>query len=119
MFDAADDHGVLALRGNAGTLQQLDDSVGRAGPDQRIALCEPSDVVGMEAVDVLCRIDRLDDRVRIDVIRQRQLDQDAIGRVAVEVGDDREQFGLGRRLGRSRATERMPASSQASRLLRT
>ena len=53
----------------------------------------------MEAVDVLVRIDRRDDLLRIDLIRQRQLDQDAVdGGISVEARDQREQIGFARHL---------------------
>ncbi len=76
-------------------LEQLDDAIGRAGSHHWNALREASDVVGMEAVDILHRIDPLDDRGLLDLWRQRQLHQDAVDlRVAVEVIDEGEQRDL-------------------------
>ena len=66
---SADDDGVLSLERSADVLEQLDDAVGRARPHHRNALREASDVVGMKAVDVLHRIDPLDDRGLLDLLR--------------------------------------------------
>ena len=67
-------------------------SAGAAAP-------QPADIERVEAVDVLGRIDRVDHALRIDLLRQRQLHQDAVDRVVgVELRDQRQQLGLaGRR----------------------
>ena len=53
---------------------------------------QPADVERVEAVDVLRRIDRLEHARGVDLLRQRQLDQDAVHRrVGVERCDLREQ----------------------------
>src|SRR5690606_34727443 len=54
------------------------------------------DVVRVNTVDVLARIDGVDDGPRIDVVRQRQLHQDAVDlRIAVQLLDEPEQLRLG------------------------
>ena len=91
----ADDDAVLALRGDAGLLEQARHAVRRAGPHQRVAQRQPADVERMEAIDVLGRIDRLDDVAFVDVIGQRHLHQDAVDRVVgVHLLDQRQQLGL-------------------------
>ena len=62
MFEAPTTTAVRAARRDADVLEHLHDAVGRAGAQQRLALREAPEVVGMEAVDVLGRVDRLDDR---------------------------------------------------------
>ncbi len=62
----------------AGALQQGHDALGRAGAQHGHAQNQPADVVGVEAVHVLGGQDALDDRLLVDLIRQRQLDQDAV-----------------------------------------
>ncbi len=54
----------------------------------------------MEAVDVLGRVDGVDDQLRVEAVRQRQLDEDAVdGVILVEARDLGEQGLAGRRLG--------------------
>ncbi len=49
----------------------------------------------MEAVDVLDRLDRADDARLVDVVRERELDEDAVDRVVpVQLGDELEQLVL-------------------------
>ena len=80
--------------------QHLLDAVGRAGQKSRPALHDPAHVLGMEGVDVLERIDGLRARVLVDLLRQRQLHQDAVDRrVAVEPVDQGQKLvggGFGR-----------------------
>jgi len=60
---------------------------------------EPADVDGVEPVDVLAGVDRLDDHVGVDVLRKGQLNEDAVDRgVGIETGDDLPESIL-RRLG--------------------
>ncbi len=92
------DDRVLALEveGCADVLQKADDPVGRAGTHERDALREAADVVGMEPIHVLRRVDPLDHRGAADLFRQGQLHQDAIdGQIVVEGVDQREQARLG------------------------
>ena len=58
-----------------------------------------SDILGMKSVDVLARIDGVDDALRIDVLGQRQLHQNAVDPVVgIKPGDQRQQLGFaGRR----------------------
>ena len=49
----------------------------------------------MKSVDVLAWIDRIDDALRIDVLRQRQLHQNAVDIVVgIELGDQRQELGF-------------------------
>ena len=81
MFDAPTTTASLPLRLQTAALQQLDHAVGRAGPHRRYAQREAADVVGMEPVDILVRVDRLDDRLLVDVRRQWHLHEDPVDRV--------------------------------------
>ena len=76
---------------------------------------------GMEAVHVLHRVDRVDDPVLVDLLRQRELHEDpGHARVGVQVGDEREQVLLGgRRAASSWWIDSIPASAHASRFMRT
>ncbi len=68
------------------------------GLNPALAQGEPTDILGMEAIDVLARVDAIDQHVRIDVRRQRQLHEDAVDlRIGVEFVDQRGEFGLCRR----------------------
>ncbi len=59
---------------------------------------EAADVFRMKAVDVLARIDAIYHGVRVEVRRQRQLDQDAVNlRIAIQLLDQGNQFCLCRR----------------------
>ena len=79
-------------------------SAGRPA-DRRPAL------IGMEAVDILGRIDRGEHLLRIDLRGQRQLHQDAVhDRIGVEPPDQRQQFGLAGRL-RQAVIERAHAAA--------
>jgi hypothetical protein len=53
----------------------------------------------VEAVDVLHRGHRVDDALLVDAVGERELDEQAVDRVVgVQLLDEREQLGLGRRL---------------------
>ncbi len=94
----ADDHRVLADEVLAGVAQQRHAAVRRAGAQRRAFQHQAPDVVGVEAVDVLHRQDRLGHRFLVDVPGQRQLDQDAVdGGVGIEPRDQVEQLDLRRR----------------------
>ena len=85
-----DDEGVEALQVAARALQQGHHPLGRAGAQQGHAQGQPTDVVGMEAIHVLGRQDALDDLLLVDVVRQGQLDQDAVDRLpGIEVVNQR------------------------------
>src|SRR4029077_12044149 len=54
----------------------------------------------MEAIDVLGGIDGVDDGLRVDMRRQRELDEDAVnGDIGIEPADQRQQLRLARRRG--------------------
>ena len=64
----------------------------------------------MEPVDVLVGVDGADHGARIDVLRQWQLNEDAVdGGIGVEVGDQRTQLGFGD-VGGQRVLDRMEAA---------
>ncbi len=97
MIGCPDDDGVAALGILADSLEHRHDPVRCAGSQHRYSLCQAADRVRVEAVDVLQRIDPLDDLVFVDVIGQRQLHQDAVDRrVRVELVDQRQDVGFGR-----------------------
>ena len=99
---ASDDHGVLPSDGDVATLQNLDDPGGRARHQAGALGRKEADVHGMEAVNIFRGIDRQQDFLRIHLRRQGQLHQDAVNlAAAVQIFDEREQFGGGRAFGRS------------------
>ena len=54
-----------------------------------------ADILRMKAVNILARIDGVDDALRIDMLGQRQLHQDAVDPVVgIEPGDQRQQLGF-------------------------
>ncbi len=88
----ADDHRMLALERGADRLEEPDDPIGRAGPDEGDALDQAPDVVRVETVNVLGRVDLFDDGGGEDLIGQGQLHQDAVDlRIAVELVDEGKQ----------------------------
>ena len=71
-----------------GPAQDLDRGVGGRRQEAVVAEAEEAGVERMDAVDVLGRIDRVDDRAQADRRRQRHLDDDAVDRrVVVELAD--------------------------------
>ena len=76
---------------------------------------------GMEAVDVLLRVDALDHALGVDLLRQRQLHEDAVDRgIGVQRGRSSASSSASLAVaGRSCANERMPTASVVRRLLRT
>ena len=75
---------------------------------------EQPGVDGMEAVDVLDRIDGADDAALVDLRGQRQLDEDAVDRVVgVQLRDEVEQLALGRLLRQAQVSASIPTSSVA------
>jgi hypothetical protein len=66
----------------------------------RIADTQSPGIQGMKTVHVFRRIDRLDHPLLVDVLRQGQLHQDTVHRrIAVQIGDQRQQFTLAGRGG--------------------
>ena len=83
-------------------LQQMDDSLRGAGLDAVALLPEGGDVGGMETVDVFLMADCLDHAVLVDMLRHRELHQDAVDRVVVvERVDELEELLLGSCLGQT------------------
>ena len=75
--------------------QQLEDAGGRGGDEARLVEPEAADVHRVEAVDVLVRIDAVEDAAPRQMGRQRKLHQDAVDRVVgVERVDERQQLAL-------------------------
>ena len=71
-----------------GAAQDLDRGVGRRRQEAVVAEAQQAGVERVDAVDVLGRIDGVDDRAQPDRRRERHLDDDAIDRrVVVEVAD--------------------------------
>ncbi|MCY1225554.1 hypothetical protein D9M72_377520 [compost metagenome] len=69
----------------------------RAGDETafEIARRELAGIDDMQAVDVLFRKDRLDDRLGVQVLRQRQLHEDAVnGGIRIELRNQRGEFFL-------------------------
>ena len=87
-----------------------DDAGRRARHERRPPLVEEADVGRVEAVDVLGRVDEVEEGAPVERRRQRQLEQDAVDvLVGVELRDERGE--LGRRVvaaGSCRVAERMP-----------
>ena len=89
----ADDHRLLALGINAVLFQQRHHAARSARPQQGHLDRQPAHIVGMEAVNILFRIDALDHRLRINLLGQRQLHQNTVDiRVGVQAINDIQQF---------------------------
>ena len=89
----------------------------RARDERRPAEVEPAGVDRVDAVDVLRGVDRLDHAVLVDVVGQRQLDEDAVDVVVgVQLGDAREQLVL-RRVGGQPEVARVDAGLRRGLLL--
>src|SRR6185312_7069627 len=92
-----DDHRVLATHRTIGVAKQGHHALGRARAQAEAAQREAAHVHRLEAIHVLAGVDAVDQRVLVDVLRQRRLHQDAVdGRIGVELVDQREQFFLRR-----------------------
>ncbi len=97
----ADDDGVLAGNGNVAALENLNDAGRRAGRKRRAAGEQAARVHGMKAVHIFCRIDSVEEGLRVNLRRERQLDEDAVDVIArIELGDEREHFFSGDCAGR-------------------
>ena len=80
--------------------QHFHDPGGRARHEPRPALLQETDVFGVEAVDVFCRIDAAENGRGVDPVGQRQLDENAIDLgVPVEPVDELLELRLIGRLG--------------------
>ena len=93
----ADDDRVAAFDLDPGAAQDLDRGVRRGRQEAVVAETEQPGVHRVDPVDVLGRIDRVDDRSQPDGAGKRHLDDDAIdGRVVVELADRGRDLGFGR-----------------------
>ena len=114
---AADDDGVHALQRGVHALRQDDAAERRAWRQRGKAAGEPAGIVRVQPVDILGRIDGVDDGFGIDRFRQRQLHENAVhGGIAVELRDQRQQVGL-RDIGRQPVLERGHAGGLGLRVL--
>ena len=78
--------------------QRLDDPGGGAGDEAGLVEPEPADVHRVEAVDVLRRIDPVEDVARRQAGRQWHLDENAVDpRVGVQLVEERQEVGGGGR----------------------
>ena len=92
---AADHHRLEARQRRMHRLRQHDAAKRRAWRQRRQAGGKPAGIDRMKAIDVLPRIDGIQHLLGIDLLRQRQLHQDAMHRrVGVELLHQRHQFGL-------------------------
>ena len=80
---AADNHYILTCNLHISTLQELDNTLGCAG--QCAGLLEPEvcHVHRVETVNILLCADSCDNLIRVDMLGQRQLHQDAVNAVVV------------------------------------
>ena len=91
---------MLTPHGNARFLEQANHAVRSAGAHQRIAQCQTADIVGVEAVDILGGIDRVNHHALVDLVRKRHLHKDPVDAfVGVEAFDQCDQFRLGSGVG--------------------
>jgi hypothetical protein len=75
--------------------QQIGTAERGAGHKAGQADGEAACVDDVEPVDILVRVDRGEHRIGVDLVRERQLDQDAVnGRIGVEAKHQFEQYGL-------------------------
>jgi hypothetical protein len=108
----AHDGGIHPAHGPVDVRQQHHHALRRAGTQTELAQRQPADVLGVEAVDVLLRPDRVDQLVRVEVGREWELHEDPVHRgVGIEALDEREQSGLGR-VGRQVAVVRAEPDPQ-------
>ena len=106
---ASDDDGVGAAQLDLVLLEHAHDAERRAGDECGPAEIEPGGVDGMDPVDVLRRVDRLDHGCLVDVAGERQLDEQAVHAVVgVELRDEREHVLLAR-VGRNAVVARLDA----------
>jgi hypothetical protein len=82
---ASHDDGVLPRKRNLFVVEHGEDPVRRARQERGPPREEASGVHGMEAVDILGRIDRLDHLRFVDLLREGELDEDPVdGVVGIE-----------------------------------
>ncbi len=86
---ANDDYGVLASDGNAAALEDLNDTCGRARGESGAPCLKAAGVDGMKAVNILNWIDRIQQRLGVNLGGERKLDEDTVDVVTrVEIGDE-------------------------------
>ncbi|MGY3032469.1 hypothetical protein ACVIIV_001639 [Bradyrhizobium sp. USDA 4354] len=103
---AADHDGVHAFERGMHAFGQNNAAERRAGRQRLEAAGEPAGIVRMQAIDILGRIDGVDDGLGVQPLRQRQLHENAVhGGIAVELCDQRQQIAL-RDVGRQLVLER-------------
>ena len=106
---AADDDRLRPLQLDPLVAQQLHHPGRRAGHQPRRAVREQAGVERRQPVDVLGRVDRADDRVGVDLVGDRQLDEDPVDLVVgAQPRDQLQQLGLA---GRSRRGRGGPIAS--------
>src|SRR3569623_432285 len=109
---AAEHDSIHALKRRMHGLRQNDAAERCARRQRRQPAREPPRIAGMQPIHVLRRLDRVDDGVGVQPLRQRQLHQNAVdARIAVEPVDHRQHLGL-RRIGRKLVLERRHARGQ-------
>ncbi len=110
---AADDDGIQPRQVLAMHLSHQKHGAGRRAGDQpgfEIAGGQLAGIDDMQAIDILLRPDRLNDRIRIQMLRQRQLHENAVdGRIVVQRGHQGSQLFL-RRLRRQRVLDGLEAA---------
>ena len=93
---SADHDGTRAGKCCTGSGEELHHRARGAGGQHVLTVGEAAGIDGMEAVHVLCRVDRLEDGAAFDMRRQRKLDQYAVHvRVRIQRGDNPKQGSLG------------------------
>ena len=94
-IERADHDGLGAPRLDSRVGEQLHDALRRAGDEARAPLGEPSGAAGGQPVHVLVGIDRRDHRVLVDLLGQRDLDEDPVDLVVgVQLADQAEELVL-------------------------
>ncbi len=104
-----DDGGVAAAHRLVGMPEQGDDAARRARAQAEFAQRQVADVLRMETVHVLARVDAVDQPAGVGNARQRQLHQDAVDLgIGIESVDQRQQLGFAG-AGRQVVVERLDA----------
>ena len=92
---AANDDTMLALGFDIVALEEGADALGSGGDESFLAEDHASDVYRGEAVNILVGRDGVDDLLLVDMLGQRELDDETVNLVVVvEEVDDLEQFGF-------------------------
>ena len=90
---AADHNGFASGQLHARILQELHDTLRRTGQHAGLFLPESRHIEGVEAIHILLLTNPCDHLIRIDMFRQRQLDQNSVHRiVGIEVVDNFQQL---------------------------